>query len=269
MNNVRATTETASAVEQREILTVSDVSKNYGGVRALNKVSLSLRSGEVLGLVGPNGAGKTTLVDIITGTQNGDGGKIELNGRVLRGSAANRAKLGLARTFQHPLVPAELSIVEAIVSGVTADRLRDKFRIVSSMFSGMFTGAGSEYEEAAALAFEFGLRDLDRLCGDVTLGELRLIEVIRAVAQDPIVMLLDEPFAGADLSGIDAIKSGIHNVQARGHSIILVDHNVDLVASLANRIVLLDQGEVAFDGSPEECLASDEMKAVYFGGMDV
>src|SRR5699024_4782728 len=140
-----------------------------------------------------------------------------LNGRTLRGSASNRARLGLARTFQHPLVPAELSIIEAIVSGITASQLRSKARIVARMFTGMITGAGNEYTEAAAIAREFGLRDLDRLCGDVTLGELRLIEVTRAVAQDPLVMLLDEPFAGADLRGIDAITAGIRQVQQRGH----------------------------------------------------
>lgn len=254
---------------RKEVLTVEGVSKNYGGVRAVDDVDMKVFSGEVLGLVGPNGAGKTTLVDIITGTQNGDGGSVRLNGRTLRGSASNRARLGLARTFQHPLVPAELSIIEAIVSGITASQLRSKARIVARMFTGMITGAGNEYTDAAAIAREFGLRDLDRLCGDVTLGELRLIEVTRAVAQDPLVMLLDEPFAGADLRGIDAITAGIRQVQQRGHSIILVDHNVDLVASLADRIVMLDKGRVAFDGDPSECLASEEMKAVYFGGLDV
>lgn len=253
----------------KNILTVDGMKKHYGGVRAVDDVSFTVGAGEVLGLVGPNGAGKTTLVDVITGTQNSDGGRVELSGKTLRGSASNRAKLGLARTFQHPLVPSELSIVEAIASGLTVDKLRNKGRIISSMFAGMFTGAGPEYERAAELAFEFGLWDLDRSCGDVTLGELRLIEVTRAVAQDPTLMLLDEPFAGADLKGIDAISAGVRHVKERGHSIILVDHNVDLVASLADRIVLLDQGQVAFDGNPQECLASEEMKAVYFGGMDV
>lgn len=250
------------------ILSVEGVSKRYGGVRALNEVSLAARAGEVLGLVGPNGAGKTTLVDIITGTQSSDGGRIELKGKILRGSAANRAQLGLARTFQHPLVPAELTVVEAIVSGITAHRLNGKLRIIANMFSGMFNGAGEEYNEAGRLAEEFGLTGIERLCGDVTLGELRLIEVTRAVAQNPLVMLLDEPFAGADLGGIEAIKSGIRKVQERGHAIILVDHNIDLVASLADRIVLLDKGAVAFDGDAQECLASDEMKLVYFGGTD-
>lgn len=269
MSAIRQEVGNNPLVPRKTILNVSGASKHYGGVRALTDVDVAVHAGEVLGLVGPNGAGKTTLVDIITGTQQGDGGRVELAGKPLRGSAANRARLGLARTFQHPLVPSELSILEAIVSGITAHRLRSRFRIIMNMFAGMVSGAGAEYGAAAALAHEFGLRDIDRLCGDVTLGELRLIEVTRAVGQDPVVLLLDEPFAGADIMGIEAITTGIRRVKDRGHSIILVDHNVDLVASLADRIVMLDQGTVAFDGDPQECLASEEMKAVYFGGADV
>lgn len=248
------------------ILRAEGLSKWYGGVRALHDVSLDVGAGEIVGLVGPNGAGKTTLVDILTGTQSSDGGHVELAGERLTGSAAKRAGMGLGRTFQHPLLPGDLSIVEAIVSGLVAGQFGRTLSIIGRLFAGMVTGPGSEYTAAAQLANEFGLLDVDRRCGDLSLGEQRLVEVVRAIAQDPTVMLLDEPFAGADPVGIAGTNAAIREVKARGHAVVLVDHNVDLVSDLADRIVLLDQGEVVFDGDPQECLVSDEMKAVYFGG---
>lgn len=261
--------EDAGMTTGQEILAATGINKWYGGVRALHDVGIEAYPREVLGLVGPNGAGKTTLVDMITGTQAADSGIIKLNGKTLRGSVARRARLGLGRTFQHPIVPSELSVVEAIVSGITASRMRNATRIVSNMFSGMFLNPAEDYKSAGRLADEFGISAIDRQCSDVTLGELRLIEVVRAVAQNPSLMLLDEPFAGADPAGVEAITLGIQRVQERGHAIILVDHNVDLVASLVDRVMLLDRGSVAFNGDPTECLKSEQMQRVYFGGIDV
>ena len=103
------------------------------------------------------------------------------------------------------------------------------------------------------------------MAADLTLGEQRLVEVGRALGQDPTVMLLDEPFAGADSSGVAGIIEAVRIVQRRGHGVIVVDHNVDLISALVHRVMLLNAGAVAFDGSPSDCLASDEMKLVYFG----
>lgn len=242
------------------------LTKRYGGVVALNDVSLSVSAGEILGLVGPNGAGKTTLVDIITGAQQSNSGELTLCGQPVTGSAAKRARLGLARTFQHPLLPGDLSVVEAIVTGVSAHRLSSPWRMVTAIMRGALSGPDGDYARAAQLAAEIGIRGLDRACSELTLGEQRLVEVVRAVAQNPKVMLLDEPFAGADATGISGTIDAIREVQTRGHGVILVDHNVDLIARLADRVILLDQGAVVFNGGPVECLASAEMKTVYFGG---
>lgn len=250
------------------LLSGTGLGKNYGGVIALSDVAFEVREGEVLGLVGPNGAGKTTLVDLITGAQTANGGELTLRGKRLKGPAAVRARLGLARTFQHPLLPPDLSVIEVLASGVHSSRLSNVWQMIYRFFRAMVTGPDRDYEAAAVLAEELGVEHLDRLCGDLTLGQQRLVEVARAVAQEPTVMLLDEPFAGADPNGIVGIIDAIRKVQSRGYGVILVDHNVDLLAGLVDRVMLLEQGRVVFDGDPQECLASDTMKRVYFGGDD-
>lgn len=267
-------TAPTSVPEQRHgrigevLLEGSGLTKRYGGVVAVADVSIHVRSGEILGLVGPNGAGKTTLVDLITGAQSADSGTLTLRGAAVTGRPARRARLGLARTFQHPLLAPELSVIDNLVVGVSARRYTSTWKVCTGLFRGIVTGPGHDYDGAARIAAELGIRGLDRACGDLSLGEQRLVEVGRALAQDPLVMLLDEPFAGADADSVVGIIDAIRAVQARGHGVILVDHNVDLIASLADRVMLLDRGSTVFDGSPQACLASPEMRQVYFGGDD-
>jgi branched-chain amino acid transport system ATP-binding protein len=240
--------------------------KRYGGVVAVDDAHFHVEAGECLGLVGPNGAGKTTLVDLITGAQTADAGTIELRGQPLRGSAAARSRLGLARTFQHPLLAHDLTVRENLTIGRAARGLGS----VGAMVRGLLTGIVRASDRAIdadidEVAAEVRLGDIDRLCGDLGLGEQRLAEVARALLQEPDVLLLDEPFAGADDNGIAGVSEAIRLVRSRGHGVILVDHNIDLVASLVDRIMLLDKGMVVFDGDPAECLRSTEMQEVYFG----
>ncbi len=248
------------------LLEGTGLTKRYGGVVAVDDVSLSLREGEVLGLVGPNGAGKTTLVDLVTGAQSATAGRLSLRGKALSGSPARRARLGLSRTFQHPQLALDLTVRDNLLVGHAARRLRGvKGMVGQAVVGAVRSERPSDHEAVEELAREMRLGDTGRMTRDLTLGEQRLLEVGRALAQDPLVMLLDEPFAGSDSSGVSGIVDALRTVQGRGHGVILVDHNVDLVASVVDRIVLLDQGRVRFDGDPEECLGSPEMQAVYFG----
>ena len=252
-----------------ELLVGTGLTKRYGGVVALENVSLHLRAGEILGLVGPNGAGKTTLVDLISGAQTASAGTLTLRGNRLSGPASKRARAGLARTFQYPQLALELSVRDNLLLGRAARRMPNPWRMTLAAVLGMIRPSMAEDEAAvAAIANELGLRRLDREAGDLTLGEQRLVEVGRALGSDPLVMLLDEPFAGSDASGVAGIIDVIRTVQRRGHAVILVDHNVDLVAGLVDRIVLLDRGKAVFDGDPRECLASPQMQQVYFGVAD-
>ncbi len=242
------------------------LSKRYGGVQAVRDVSFRLNAGEVIGLVGPNGAGKTTLVDLIDGAQRSDEGRLLLQGRRLAGPPSRRARAGLARTFQQPQLALELTVRENILLGAAASRLADIRGMVTGLVSGMLRpGGGALNTTVERVADSLGIGDITRRCRDLTLGEQRLIEVARAVAQSPSVLLLDEPFAGSDAQGVEAIADAIRAVAAQGHGVVLVDHNVDIVTSIVDSILLLNHGAVAFDGDPQSCLQSHEMQEVYFG----
>lgn len=250
-----------------EILLVGNgLTKRYGGVTALEDVSFELRAGEILGLVGPNGAGKTTLVDLISGAQAATAGALTLRNRRLTGPASRRAQQGLARTFQYPQLAHELTARDNMLVGRTGRRHSSVPKMIASAFVGMVRPvSAADHAAIDTIAAELGIERIDRAAGDLTLGEQRLVEVGRALTQDPLVMLLDEPFAGSDAHGVAGIIEVIRAVQRRGHGVILVDHNVDLVAGLVDRIILLDRGRSAFDGTPAACLASPEMQRVYLG----
>jgi branched-chain amino acid transport system ATP-binding protein len=249
------------------ILLCEGLDKRYGAVQAVKNVTFSLHRGEILGLVGPNGAGKTTLVDLIAGAQRQDAGFAAIRGNRLSGPPSRRARInGLARTFQHPQVALELTVRENILIGMTAASLGSAGGLVLSVVKGCLSpDTAAEDRKIASVAASVGLPDITRRCSELTLGELRLVEVARALVANPSVILLDEPFAGGDVHGVAAVSRALQEIVKTGVSVILVDHNVDLVAALVNRIVLLNFGEILFDGDAKECLASPAMQEVYFG----
>lgn len=256
---------TIDAKTEDVVLRGEGLSKAYGGLVALEGVSFHVGRGEILGLVGPNGAGKTTLVDLITGIQRSDSGTLALNGERLSGPTALRARKGLSRTFQHPHLALELTVRENLLVGAAAERFPSWWRMTAGLVTDGIRHRDQEQDRVSLVARELGVPGLDELCANLSLGEQRLVEVARALAQDPQVMLLDEPFAGADADSVAGIIDAIRQVQARGHAVILVDHNVDLLTSLADRVMLLAQGRCVFEGAPADCLASPEMQRVYFG----
>jgi branched-chain amino acid transport system ATP-binding protein len=243
--------------------------KSYGGIRAVNNVSFVATAGRVLGLVGPNGAGKTTLVDLIDGEVSPDAGEARLGDKALKGAPARRAhKSGVARTFQHPRLATDLTVRENMALGAFAAHLFDGRSIVKALITGMFAGrpnCGTVKKELETVAQSLGIDRLDRRASELTLGEMRIVEVGRALLQHPRLILLDEPFAGADASGAVRLLAAIKNVAATGCIVLLIDHNVDLVAKACDELVLLNEGSVAISGPTEQCLQSDEMRAAYFG----
>ncbi|MGW5382382.1 ABC transporter ATP-binding protein [Nocardia sp. NPDC003963] len=247
------------------LLSVTGLTKHYGGVTAVDRVSFDLPTGSVLGLVGPNGAGKTTLVDCIVGTQSPSAGAVELDGHTLGSGPAVRARAGLARTFQHPQLALELTPVENIVPGIVGRSIGSYGASVRALLRGLAGTPRTVLEKAAAVAREYGVTT-DRVpTGSLGLGSQRLVEIARAMAAEPRILLLDEPFAGSDTEGIAAISHAVRQVRDAGRSVILIDHNVDLIAELADSVVLLADGAVAFSGSPRDCMRSAEMRSVYFG----
>ncbi|WP_430334993.1 ABC transporter ATP-binding protein [Rhodococcus sp. ACT016] len=247
------------------LLEVRGLSKSYGGVKAVQDISFSVGPGEVVALVGPNGAGKTTLIDIVFGTQRADAGEVRLRGRPLTGSSERRARQGLARTFQHPQVALELTALENIVPGLFGNRIGSFRSAWAWAWRGLSSAPESAITIAAEVAARYGIDDVTVPCGDVSLGTRRLVEVARAMASEPAVLLLDEPFASGDPESIEAIAGAVRTIQEAGNGVVLVDHNVDLVRELATSVVLLNFGEVAFAGTPEACMSSPAMREVYFG----
>ncbi len=266
MTNRTADAAAGQMITGATLLHAQNLGIRYGGVIAVDDVSLEVHAGEVVGLVGPNGAGKSTLVDLITGAQKSHSGNITIRDVQVRGGTARRARMGLARTFQHPLLAPDMTVVENLVAGLSARRFASMAGMVSGLVRGVWEGPGPDYQAAAAIAAQLNITGLDRLCSELSLGEQRLVEVGRAYAQDPVVMLLDEPFAGADADSLNGMIDAITTVRSNNRGVLLVDHNVDLIAELADRVVLLERGHVVFNGDPHECLASNEMKRVYFGG---
>jgi branched-chain amino acid transport system ATP-binding protein len=249
------------------LLRCRGLSKSYGGVNAVTNADLEVRAGEIVGLVGPNGAGKTTLVDLIVGTQPADKGELTLAGKKLTGSPAKRGRAGLARTFQHPQLALELSVWDNLLVGAAGQELGTLPKLLGGMARGLVTPKApiAVRERVRQIADELGVSGLDRSCADLTLGEMRLVEVARAILRQPSLVLLDEPFAGSDAHGVQSITKILRNLAKRGVGVLVVDHNVDIIAALVDRIVLMDQGRVLFDGDPAECMSSPQMQAVYFG----
>ncbi len=249
------------------LLTCKNLVKSYGGVQAVREVSLSVEAGTIVGLVGPNGAGKTTMVDLITGQQQADSGEIQVAGHRLTGPPSRRARsAGFARTFQHPQLAPELTVRENLLLGTVSTSMGTLAGVLRRVCAGIFTaGAGVDEDHIRRMAESLSIEDLSRKAADLTLGEQRLVEVARAMLRGPQILLLDEPFAGGDSAGIEAMTDALGTVLDRGCGVLLVDHNIDLVASLAQRIVLMDRGRVVYDGTAKEAMASEEMRDVYFG----
>lgn len=247
-------------------LRIRAMARSFGGITAVDGVDLDVGQGEIVGLVGPNGAGKTTLVDLIGGQQPASGGSVELGGRKLPSGSAARARSGIVRTYQQPRLALDITARENIIVGAAARYMGSTPRMAWQFLRGMVRPGTDELDRMAVrLAERLMLPEIDRPCSALTLGQMRLCEVARALAQQPRVLLCDEPFSGVDERGSQRISEAIHEVTQDGCSVILIDHNIDLVAGMVDRMVLMDHGRVSFDGDPRDCVKSPEMEEAYFG----
>jgi len=248
-----------------EALRCSGIQKAYGGVRVLHGIDLAIASGEILGLVGANGAGKTTLIDIIGGQQRADRGDILLGDIRLTDSPSARARRGMARTFQRPQVALELSIRENVAIGLAARELTSLPRIVAEAWRGILSSRVAQAAEVDDTCARLALTGLDRPAEEITFGEMRLVEVARALMQRPKLVILDEPFSGVGDAGVAGITRALQAIRDQGCAVLLVDHNVDLLTSLVDRMAMLAQGEIVIDTDVATCLASERFRSTYIG----
>jgi len=262
-------TPEAGARSEAPILAAEGVTVRFGGVVALDDVRITVPSGATVGLVGPNGAGKTTLFGVLSGLLRPKAGTVTMNGAdVTRRSPQARARLGLSRTFQRMELFTELTVREHLV---VAQRVREGRQSVLG-FARDVSGFGErpgkgEIEVVDATLDLLGLTQVaNRPAVSVPLGTGRLVEVARALAAEPSVMLLDEPSSGLDVHETEQLGEALQRVRAdRGTAFVLVEHNVEFVLDLSDRVTVLDFGKVLVEGTPDEIRRSPEVQAAYFG----
>jgi branched-chain amino acid transport system permease protein len=248
------------------LLQAQSARKAFGGLVAVNDVSFEVESGRIIGLIGPNGAGKSTTFNLITGVLPLTSGEIEFEGHPLQAQTPQRAAaLGLGRTFQHVEIVADMSVIENVALGA---HLRGSAGLVRSILD------LDRAEEA--LLFANAQRQLDRVgladvafkpAGTLALGQLRLVEVARALCLNPVLLLLDEPAAGLRVGEKKALARLLREVRAEGISVLLVEHDMDFVMSLADRLVVLDFGTRIAEGIPAAIRKDPVVLEAYLGGV--
>jgi ABC-type branched-subunit amino acid transport system ATPase component len=251
------------------LLAAHGVTVRFGGVVALDDVSLAVPEGSTVGLVGPNGAGKTTLFGVLSGLLRPKAGRVTMSGTdVTRRSPQHRARRGLSRTFQRMELFTELTVREHLVLARRVREGRERLLGMARDMTGFGERPGPGEDEAVDGILDLlGLTSVaDRPALAVPLGTGRLLEVARALAAEPTVMLLDEPSSGLDVHETEQLGDALRRVrQDRGTAFVLVEHNVEFVLGLSDQVTVLDFGKVLVEGSPEEIRTSPEVQAAYFG----
>jgi ABC-type branched-subunit amino acid transport system ATPase component/ABC-type branched-subunit amino acid transport system permease subunit len=264
---VRALSSRTMPRRGEPLLRVDSVEKWFGGLAAVDKMSLEVRAGEILGLIGPNGAGKSTMFNLITGVLPPTHGTIEIKGELLtRGSPRDSAQLGVARTFQHVHLLRDMSVLENVMIGA---HLRGR--------KGMLAGSlRLDRDEEAMLAAEAARQldrvglgsELDRPAGTLALGRQRLLEVARALCADPVLLLLDEPAAGLRYGEKQELARLLNELRNDGLAVLIVEHDMDFIMNLADRLVVMEFGQKLVEGAPDRVRTDPRVLEAYLGGVE-
>jgi branched-chain amino acid transport system ATP-binding protein len=246
------------------VLELRGVARHFGGVRAVDGLDLKVAQGEIVGLIGPNGSGKSTAVNVITGLFPLTAGEIYYEGQPLGSVPTHkRLQLGIARTFQNIRLFGQLSVWQNlwVAQNSPSDRARRSF--LSRWLGGQ---KGVRAEIAELLEFSGLAARQDELAANLSFGEQRRLELARALAAKPKLLLLDEPAAGMNHEEIGQLKERILQLRSRGISIVLVEHVMELVMGVTDRIAVLNFGQKIAEGSPVAIQNDPLVKKAYLGG---
>lgn len=239
-------------------LEVHGVTKRFGGVAALDDVTVTFPSGAINGLIGPNGSGKTTLFNVVTGLISADRGEVRYGGRRLTGWAPSRiARAGIGRTFQVVRTFNRLTVLENMLVAVRRIGIRELARSARR---------GSEVERAFEWLRRVGLDHLaDVDAADLSYGQTKLLEVAAVLMADPSLLMLDEPAGGVNPVMIERISDLVRTARAAGRTVLIVEHNMELVMSLCEHVVVFDHGHLIASGAPEVIQADEAVLEAYLG----
>ena len=246
------------------LLDVDKVRKQFGGLVAVNDVSFQIRAGDIVGLIGPNGAGKSTTFNLITGVLSLTSGQVKFRGQSVAGlPSRDIARRGVSRTFQHVKMIPEMTVLENVALG---GYLRTASGTAKAILRLDRAEERSLFAEAEAQLARIGMADkMHELAGNLALGPQRLMEIARALCTDPALLLLDEPAAGLRHKEKQALADVLRQLKREGLSILLVEHDMDFVMGLTDRIVVMEFGTRLIEGTPQEVQDSPIVRAAYLG----
>jgi len=244
------------------LLSATNLNKRFGGVAAVQDVSLQVPQGAIFALIGPNGAGKSTLLNLLSGIYQPDSGSLSFSNSNLIGLPAHeRVRLGIARTFQKIRLFKQLTLLENVLAGF---HIHQDVPLWKCFLPG---GVGRFRDEAMELLSFVGLgnRANDR-AGSLPYGQQRMLEIARALATRPKLFMLDEPAAGLNAAEVEFLLKRLQSINKRDVTVLVVEHNMDLVMNVAQRVFVMDHGVPLFEGSPREVQSNPRVIEAYLGG---
>ncbi|RLB10101.1 MAG: high-affinity branched-chain amino acid ABC transporter ATP-binding protein LivG [Deltaproteobacteria bacterium] len=248
------------------LLETTGITKHFGGIQALNDITFKVRPGQIKAIIGPNGAGKTTLFNCISGVLKADKGDIKLNGQSITGFPPHkRAQAGISRTFQNVAIFPEMTVLENVLVG---RHCRSRCEMLQAGFrTRSMRNEEREIVEKAWNFLEFvGLENqTEKRAGELPLGDQRLLEIARALATEPKIVLLDEPAGGLNTKETERLAELIHQIRDSGITVLLVEHDMNLVMDISDEILVINFGERLAEGNPKSIKSNPDVINAYLG----